>query len=200
LKKNDISILSRGVTFNVNTALPDTLEAFINNFIDVGNGNIINGEKFKRRIIGLTSYFKSAQEELLPKYDKTFDRIVVEVPMSDYQFGIYDAARQSERQSEKKKNGKAQKIDKDGLFISPTSTYKIFSRLFCNFVMPQPPGRPIPSEIRSMNQVNFAENFLEKRNNERKQEVQENIKLYIESLPPDFRDNEKMAIPSIERN
>ena len=54
---------------------------------------IINLEKFKRRIIGLTSYFKSAQEELLPRYDKLVDKHVVRVPMSDYQFQIYEEAR-----------------------------------------------------------------------------------------------------------
>jgi hypothetical protein len=138
LNSSNININKTGITFNVNTALPDTLDEFTNNFIDKNTGNIINIEKFKKRIIGLTSYFRSAQEDLLPKYDKNFDKHLMLIPMSNYQFKIYEAARQEERKTEKK--SKKAGNDKD----ESTSTYRIFSRLFCNFVMPTPPGRPIP--------------------------------------------------------
>ena len=33
----------------------------------------------------------------------------------------------------------------------PTSTYRIFSRAFCNFVMPTPPGRPMPRDTKVVN-------------------------------------------------
>ena len=143
LKKNDINVLPNGTSFHTNTALPDTLDEFVNVFLD-SVGNIHNIEKFKRRIIGLTSYFRSAQEELLPRYNKVTDFHVLKIPMSDYQFKVYEEARQEERTREKPKKPGAQKIDKNGLFIEPSSTYRIFSRLFCNFVMPKPPGRPKP--------------------------------------------------------
>ena len=42
--------------------LPDTLEEFNEWFIQ--NNNVINMNLLKRRILGLTSYFKSAQEKL----------------------------------------------------------------------------------------------------------------------------------------
>jgi hypothetical protein len=58
-----------------------------------------------------------------------------------------EEARQEERLIEKPSKSKGQKFDKDGLFVEPTSTYRIFSRLFCNFVMPKPPGRPKPSSF-----------------------------------------------------
>jgi hypothetical protein len=149
LKKNDIIVNERGTVINVNTALPDTLDEFINNFIDKDTGVVSNIEKFKRRIIGLTSYFRSAQEELLPRYDKIFNKRAVFIPMSNYQFQIYEEARQEERQSEKGTKGKkSQVVDKDGLFVEPSSTYRIFSRLFCNYVMPKPPGRPKPLSLR----------------------------------------------------
>ena len=35
-------------------------------------------------------------------------------------------------------------MDKDGIFVEPTSTYRIFSRACCNFAFPDPPGRPVP--------------------------------------------------------
>ena len=137
-----------GIPYEVYTALPDTFDDFSNLFIDDKTGNIINIEKFKKRILGLTSYFRSAQEELLPRYDKAFDKHPVFIPMSDYQFNKYEEYRQEERKSEKVKKGPKQTVDKDGTFKEPTSTYRIFSRLVCNFAMPTPPGRPIPKNFR----------------------------------------------------
>ena len=148
LKKNDIQAIPRGTQYNVNTALPDSLEEFMNLFIDKDNGKVTNIEKFKKRIIGLTSYFKSAQEELLPKYNKITDFNVVKIPMSNYQFKIYEEARIDERKMEKSNKKSHAKVDSDGIYIEPTSTYRIFSRLFCNFVMPKPPGRPTPGSIK----------------------------------------------------
>lgn len=145
LKKNDITAIPKGTQFQVNTALPDTLDEFINLFVEKETGAINNIEKFKKRILGLTSFFRSAQEELLPRYNKNTDYHVIKLPMSNYQFKIYEEARQEERKVEKPKKGSGNaKVDKDGLFVEPTSTYRIFSRLFCNFVMPKPPGRPKP--------------------------------------------------------
>ena len=137
-----------GIPYEVYTALPDTFDEFANLFIDDKTGNIINVEKFKKRILGLTSYFRSAQEELLPRYDKAFDKHPIFIPMSDYQFNKYEEYRQEERKSEKVKKGPKQTVDKDGTFKEPTSTYRIFSRLVCNFAMPTPPGRPIPKAFR----------------------------------------------------
>ena len=87
---------------------------------------------------------------MLPAYDKNFDRHEVIIPMSDYQFKIYENYRFKERKSEKpgKKGGNT--LDIDGIFKEPSSTYRIFSRLACNFVMPTPPGRPNPAEYREI--------------------------------------------------
>jgi hypothetical protein len=145
LKNNDITAIAKGTTFSVNTALPDTLDEFVNTFIDKDTGKITNIDKFKRRIIGLTSYFRSAQEELLPTYDKHFDKHEVYIPMSDYQFKKYEEYRHEERKTEKPGKKSSAEVDKDGIFKDPSSTYRIFSRLACNFVMPTPPGRPNPS-------------------------------------------------------
>jgi hypothetical protein len=152
LKKSDITAVPRGTSFAVHTALPDTLKEFANVFVDSLNGNITNADKLKRRIIGLTSYFRSAQEELLPAYDKDFNRHAVFIPMSDYQFKVYEDYRFYERRSESNANSKKSRpnqggaINIDGLFKEPSSSYRIFSRLACNFAMPTPPGRPNPME------------------------------------------------------
>jgi|688.fasta_scaffold34985_5 hypothetical protein len=189
LKKSmNITINPKDVRFTVNTALPDTIETFVNTFIDNDTGRLINEVKFKRRIIGLTSYFKSAQEELLPKYNRDIDRHVVRIPMSDYQFQIYERARHDERDSEKPKKGSG-KVDVDGLFIKPKATYKIFSRLFCNFVMPTPPGRPTPNSLRLAQSKDWIAQYLKESNDRKVNAVQENIKNYVDSLPSSFKEN-----------
>ena len=165
LKKNDIVAQPQGTSFSVNTALPDTLDEFMNSFINRDNGSITNIEKFKRRIIGLTSYFRSAQEELLPTYDRNFDRKEVHIPMSDYQFKIYEDYRQTERKSEKPSKNESKTVDKDGIFKEPSSTYRIFSRLACNFVMPMHPGRPNPADYNDNNGNNDDDTDSDDNNN-----------------------------------
>jgi hypothetical protein len=161
LKKNDIAAITNGTNYSVYTALPDTLEEFVNVFINKDTGNISNVDKFKRRIIGLTSYFRSAQEELLPSYDKNFDRHEVYIPMSDYQFKVYEEYRHEERQSEKPGKKSSGVVNADGIFKEPSSTYRIFSRLACNFVMPIPPGRPNPAEYRMLAEAKKSEKLFD---------------------------------------
>ena len=147
LKENKIEAIPSGIVVYKYKALPDKLDDFVNRFIESGTGNMKNAELFKRRILGLTSYFRSAQENLMPKYEKAIDFHVVKIPMSSYQFSTYEKARQQERKLEKtSKTKKSPQKDEFGLYKEPSSTYRIFSRLYCNYVMPQPPGRPLPRE------------------------------------------------------
>lgn len=99
---------------------------------------IKNSNLFKRRIVGLTSYFRSAQEELLPSFDRSTDYFVVKIDMSEYQFKLYETARAYERKIDKKSRSPGD------VFKTQTSSYRIFSRLFCNFVMPTEIPRPVP--------------------------------------------------------
>ena len=146
LMKEDIKPVQQGSSFTANLALPDKLEEFTNYFLDKTTGAVTNIEKFKKRIMGLTSYFRSAQEELLPRYDKVKDTTIDSIPMSMYQFKVYEAARHEERKAEKPTKGK---VDTSGLFKDSSSTYRIFSRMACNFVMPAEIGRPIPKKFRA---------------------------------------------------
>ena len=54
-----------------------------------------------RRIVGLTSYFRSAQEELMPRYDPETDLIIEELDMSDHQFKLYGEVRAIEEKEKK---------------------------------------------------------------------------------------------------
>ena len=141
LGKNGIEVVGGGIVVHMYKALPDKFEDFVNRFIEPETGTMKNVDLFKRRILGLTSYFRSASEQLLPRYEKAVDYHVIKIPMSDYQFNIYEEARQQERKLEKNKGAV---MDKNGIYKESSSTYRIFSRLFCNFVVPRPPGRPFP--------------------------------------------------------
>ena len=140
LNKNKIQVTKSKIILN--TALPDHIESFTSEYV-TDDGNIKNIEKFKRRIIGLTSYFRSAQEELLPRYEKLLNFRVVKVPMSDTQFAAHEHERIDERNKDRnKRKVKKKQINELGLEVDSSSTYRIFSRLSCNFIIPSPPGRP----------------------------------------------------------
>jgi len=140
LKKNDVEVIPQGIKIKNQKALPDDFDLFENQYIDSVTKKLKNVDALKRRIIGLSSYFKSAQESLLPTFNKTLgaDYHIVKIPMSDFQFKIYESARREERKLEKASK-KPQKLDE--LYKEATSTYRIFSRLYCNFVMND---RPLP--------------------------------------------------------
>ena len=118
-------------------ALPDDFDYFMRQYIDetTNPAQLKNTDLLKRRIVGLSSYFKSAQESLLPKYTETLgkDYHIVRIPMSDFQFDIYEKARKEERKTESSKS--------QNVFDEKPSTYRIFSRLFCNYVIE---NRPLP--------------------------------------------------------
>jgi hypothetical protein len=143
LKKNEIDILPRGIKIRNKKALPDTMELFEGNYINESTKELKNVDSLKRRILGLSSYFRSAQESLLPKYNKTMgvDYHIVRIPMSNFQFKIYEDARKEERKLESKPKRKTASSNTGDLYKEPSSTYRIFSRLFCNFTMPE---RPMP--------------------------------------------------------
>jgi len=147
LQSHDVSFRLNDVRVTYHKAVPDKLYEFSEMFMQ-SSAEVKNMDKFKRRIIGLTSYFRSAQEELMPRYNADYSPIPVE--MSDYQFGMYETIRDNEREQEKSSQKKMAKsrTNVSDVFVSPTSTFKIFSRMCCNFAMP-PPGRPMPKQIKN---------------------------------------------------
>jgi len=144
-KLEDANIRVLKVTENAPyKALPDTLDSFKAMFIDAKDNSFKNTNLFKRRVLGLTSYFRSATEELMPAFNIEKDLIVELIDMSDYQFGIYETARSEERKTELRNQRRRKSSgDDDGDSIS---TYRIFSRAFCNFVFPPKINRPKPKE------------------------------------------------------
>mgnify|MGYP001180283377 CR=1 FL=1 len=136
LKNHNIIVLPKQIQVENHKALPDLLETFKDLFIDNVTGEMKQENLFKRRILGLTSYFRSAQEALLPRYEETPEYYHIEkIPMSTYQIGVYEKARAAERKEEDR-NARKKAKQQQGVYAETTSTYRIFSRAFCNFVFP----------------------------------------------------------------
>ena len=145
LNADNIDIVPKGLTVSMYNALPDTLDGFKSYFIDDKN-EVKNMNLMKRRILGLTSYFRSAQETLMPAYVKGNNFHVINIPMSDFQFGVYEEARVQERKLELR-NARKKRKQVEGVYEDTVSTYRIFSRAFCNYVFPRPDvKRPMPNE------------------------------------------------------
>ena len=127
-----------------NIALPDNSAEFFDLFVELDSSEMKNKSVFQKRVLGLTSYFKGASEDLYPSYVPSDEDIIYHIeriPMSSYQFGIYEKIREEESKQEKRNKQKQAKQTANELF-NTSSTYKIASRLCCNFSFPDPPGRP----------------------------------------------------------
>ena len=126
-------------------ALPHNLDEFKHKFIEMTSGELINQELFKKRIMGLASFLKD-KNELMPRFDEETDLHIEHIPMSDYQFGVYETARSDERKLERLRSKRKKIPGRDGVYADTVSTYRIFSRAFCNFVFPEDIPRPFPSD------------------------------------------------------
>ena len=157
LEKNRIKIVSGSLDIELFNSLPDNLDNFAEYFIEGSDKKrttipkVKNMNLFKRRILGLTSYFPDI-EALLPEYQKEKDFYIKKIPMSDFQFMVYEEARVQERKIEMN-NSKRKKGGND-MYEESVSTYRIFSRAFCNFVFPRPDiVRPLPKDGSELSSV-----------------------------------------------
>lgn len=122
---------------------PNNLEEFQRYFLDTSdplNEKLKNRDVFKRRILGLTSYYRGAKPIYYPRVNEIN---FVNVPMSDYQFEQYSEARLVEQDSEKKSRiSMISKEGKRGNSVKKGGLFRIFSREFSNFVFPPDIDRP----------------------------------------------------------
>jgi hypothetical protein len=118
-------IASERATTEEFTCLPTKYEEFANLFLD--GLNIKNPMMFRRRIQGLVSYFKGADERLIPR--RVDDEQMLErIPMSTEQFTRYLEVRWIEMKIDSRRNRSS--LDDD------LGTYRVPSRLACNFMIP----------------------------------------------------------------
>lgn len=114
----------------------DCGEIFRNYFIhdDVQKGDKLkNADIFKRRILGLVSFYKSMNDN----YPEVIHKNFIRVDMSPYQYQIYEILRKKERLTERGGGNKKKKGTIKG-------TFRVFSRQACNFVFPDEINRPYP--------------------------------------------------------
>lgn len=174
-------------------ALPDDYDSFKDYFLKE-NGDVKNRMLFQRRIIGLTSYYRSAQEQLMPSFDKNKDIHIVEVDMSSYQLSIYEKERRPERKEEK---GMMMKKGSEDIYDMTNSTYRVFSRAACNFVFPEGMERPKPREGRTTleepeepEEVDLQDIETDEQLGDGPEDYKTRIRRAIDSL----RDSDKMVI------
>ena len=154
LRKNGIKVIDKDIEIINNKALPDDKEKFISTFVNNETLDTQNMNLFQRRILGLTSYFRSAQEGLLPRLEKTENNDMyhlIKCEMSSHQFGKYEKIRKEEADKENKsrKNmimNKRKQGDASDLY-NVSSNYRVFSRVACNFVFPEGIERPYKERI-----------------------------------------------------
>jgi hypothetical protein len=209
LEKNGMKITG-SVKITQYKSLPDDSETFINTFVNADDGNVVNIDLFQRRILGLTSYFRSAQEQLLPRFITNTDGDVfhiVKCEMTPHQFGVYEEIRRVEADQEKRnkkqqKKAKGNPNDEDLYKIS--STYRIFSRSACNFAFPDAIPRPLP-DTKEIDENDINAVPLEERQNadvyidnedldENKEDIEKNTETYqkrIEKALEELKFNEK---------
>ena len=108
--------------------LPSEFEEFAKLFLD--GLNLKNAMLFQRRIQGLVSYFKGADERMLPRRVDD-DKMLEEVPMSDEQFNRYLAVRHDEIKRDARRALNPARADEKEM-----KTFRVNSRLACNYAIP----------------------------------------------------------------
>ena len=174
LEKKDqngtIKVSKKDIVKNKYITLPDDTDGFINMFINTETAQLKNVNVFQKRILGLTSYFRSAQEELLPELLKTEDGntyFIEKTDFSDYQFDEYQKIRKLEADKTEKMN-KAKRMkkkndDSENIF-GVASTYRVFSRAYCNYVFPHEIKTALKTEEELKNEQ-LSENLFDEQFN-----------------------------------
>ena len=148
LTENGIKFLPK-VEVVTYKSLPDTKNEFAEIFIDMDTLTVQRPDVLKKRILGLTSYFRSAQESLLPSFvlsdganGMNPQYHIQYVEMSDQQFIDYAKERALEIEREPKKKKTDAEANKEALKVS--GSYRTFTRAKCNFSFPPEIPRPMP--------------------------------------------------------
>ena len=117
------------VTSETLECLPSNFEEFAATFL---NGlDIKNPLLFQRRIQGLVSYFKGADERLIPKRVDD-DKMLEKIPMSNEQFLVYLERRWLEMKIDSRKGGQGG----NAALNDDKQTFRVLTRLACDYAVP----------------------------------------------------------------
>ena len=116
------------VSTEIFDCLPTDYDEFAKLFLD--GLQIKNSLLFQRRIQGLVSYFKGADERMLPRRVDD-DKMLEKVPMSDAMFNNYLATRFEEIKRDARRKLNPSKADENEM-----KTFRVNSRLACDYSVP----------------------------------------------------------------
>ena len=138
----DLLPRTKSVDLEYYTALPNNEENFMEIFFNGAKMGVENTELYKSRILGLVSFYKTQNKDLIPTVT---ENSVVEVPMSQYMFDKYSIVRKNEIEKDRKKKGTKKKAEDP---FKVKSSFRAYSRMHCSFVFPETIDRPTPSMAR----------------------------------------------------
>jgi hypothetical protein len=136
------------------TLFPSEREDFENMYIDPNANKVIKSDRFKRNILGMVSYYFGGEGEIYPT---VLPPQLVECEFGDYQFKIYSDARLEEIERDRMKSMDDPNLKKteNKTQESINSTFRIYSRLYSNFVFPPYIKRPIAHDFKHLFNMNL---------------------------------------------
>lgn len=136
-------------------ALPTNYEEFATVFLD--GLNMKNTLLFQRRIQGLVSYFKGADERMLPRRVDD-DKMLEKIPMSEVMFNNYLEMRKIEISMDSRKK----KTNPNNADEGEMKMYRVLSRLACDYAIPPELRKEETDETLSEDAVPDKTEILEK--------------------------------------
>lgn len=141
MAKTQQDVQLRPMKTSLHTLFPEDEDRFLDIFVEKTSRDeerIRNKQIFQRRILGLVSYVAGQTEG----YPEVTIHPPVKIPMSDYQFDLWESAREKlERPLERRLIVRGTKATKT---TKIPSTFRVYSRQFSNFVFPPEISRPFP--------------------------------------------------------
>lgn len=165
-------------TIEMKNLFPSTQDTFDKYFIKnkgTEKETLINENLLQRRLSGLISYYRSEGDKDYPELHETE---IINTPMSNYQYGLYQEARQIEKQVERSAASKKKQKQQS------KSYFRIHSRMISNFVFP-------PSIKR------YAFIQTKKKNKDKNKNKNKNINKKNNLNEPD---EQKMRTKQVEKN
>lgn len=190
---SDIS-LSTKYDIENNYALPSKKEEFGKFFIDdedAENIKVINEDLFKRRVLGILSYYKTTGSELFPSL---LPETIRHLEMTNHQIKKYVDVRIKEiaMDDRKKKFG-----NKAGAEIS--SVYRAFSRLVCNFAFPDEIPREFPQDIRTLKKKEMALNEDDDANSKNSDDADSDKKKFNKEIDAEYNKKLTKALSDLRK-
>ncbi|NDB30016.1 hypothetical protein EB151_10770, partial [archaeon] len=152
INKTDVKVSIKSRIQNY-YALPNIADEFNKLFVDdtdPENIKVKNEDLFKRRVLGILSYYKTTGSEFFPRMLPMNFKYL---NMTGHQLSKYVDVRRKEMEMDDRKKRFGNKGNAD-----VNSVYRAFSRMVCNFVFPDNIKRAFPQDIRMVMKKELAKN------------------------------------------